>query len=207
MPGSEITRSPTLPIELNGVSVAVNGAAAGLIFVGKTSKEIQFIVPIGLTPGVATVVVNSRINGGTQFRGFLQIVAAQPDIFIRTDNRALICNITNELVMGCLTEPFNVTSPDKNGDNVQTVLQINLTGIRGALTSEVKVTIGTTDVTAADILRVRSHPDLPGLDLIDFRLPASLAGAGDVPVIVTVTKGGGTFTSRPAASAPLIEIQ
>lgn len=199
-PGSETTRSPALPIELNGVSVSINGAAAGLRFVGKTSKEIQFVVPIGLTPGVATVVVNSR-STGTQFRGFLQIVISQPDIFTTGSNRALICNITDPAVAGCVLEPFSVTT---NGS--PTVLQINLTGVRGVTTAEVRVSIGGTDVPATDILRVTSHADFPGLDFIDFRLPASFAGADDAPVIVTVTKGGGTFTSRPAASAPLIDI-
>jgi len=37
-------------------------------------------------------------------------------------------------------------------------------------------------------------------------LPASLAGAGDVPVIITVTKTGGPFQSRAAATAPKIKI-
>jgi uncharacterized protein (TIGR03437 family) len=208
--GSEINRSPALPVELNGVSVSVNGAAAGLSFVGKTSKQINFVVPLGVATGVATVVVNSRINGGTQFRGFLQIVTAQPDIF-RTlpppgpGGRALVCNVTNELVMGCLAEPFSVTSPDRNGDIVATVLQINLTGARGAVPAEVKITIGTTDITT-DVLRVRPNPEMPGLDLIDFKLPASLAGAGDVPIIVTITRSGAAFSSRPADTAPHITI-
>ena len=41
----------------------------------------------------------------------------------------------------------------------------------------------------------------------DALLPASLAGAGDVPVIVTVVTTAGTFTSRPADTAPHITIQ
>ena len=49
--------------------------------------------------------------------------------------------------------------------------------------------------------------DLPGTDRIDVTLPATLAGSGDVPVIVTVTISGTTFTSRPAANAaPMIRI-
>src|SRR5262249_20615357 len=48
--GSETMRSPALPVELNGVSVSINGAAAGLYFVGNSPKQINFVVPIGLTP-------------------------------------------------------------------------------------------------------------------------------------------------------------
>jgi hypothetical protein len=47
---------------------------------------------------------------------------------------------------------------------------------------------------------------MPGFDVIQFKLPAALAGAGDVPIIVTVTRTIGTFTSRPAATAPHITI-
>src|SRR5262249_22321329 len=43
---SETKRSPALPIELNGVSLSVNGAAAGLYFVGNSSKQINFVMPI-----------------------------------------------------------------------------------------------------------------------------------------------------------------
>jgi len=44
---SETLRSPALPVELNGVSVSVNGGAAGLYFVGDAEKQINFVVPIG----------------------------------------------------------------------------------------------------------------------------------------------------------------
>ena len=45
---SETERAPALPVELNGVSVSVNGAAAGLYSVGNTTKQINFVMPIGL---------------------------------------------------------------------------------------------------------------------------------------------------------------
>ena len=40
------SRRPHLPIELNGVSVSVNGAAAGLYFV--SAADVNFVVPVGL---------------------------------------------------------------------------------------------------------------------------------------------------------------
>lgn len=209
--GSETKRSPALPVELNGVSVSVNGAAAGLYFVGQASKQINFVVPIGMTTGVKTVVVNSRMGGGIQFKGFLLIVAAQPDIFTTTNDaggRAAVVNVTNP--MARTPEPFSVTSTDGSGNTVATVLEISLTGIRTVVAAEVKISIvtatGTTDITGDSIILVTPNREMPGFDLIQFRLPASLAGAGDVPIIVTITKGGGTFASRPAATAPHITI-
>jgi hypothetical protein len=47
---------------------------------------------------------------------------------------------------------------------------------------------------------------MPGFDIINFKLPDTLAGAGDVPIVVTFTRGGGTATSRPTATAPHIVI-
>ena len=200
---SETARSPILPAELAGVSVSVNGAAAGLYFVGNTARQIDFVMPPGLAPGLGTVVVN---NNGTVFRGFVQIVPSQPDILNPPTNdaggRALVCNVTNTSVGDCLREPFRVTSLDVTGASVATVLELHLTGVRGILPSEVKITIGTTDITPTS---VRRNTKFYGLDLITFTLPATLA-PGDYPIIVTVTKGGSTFSSRAAGTAPRIEI-
>ncbi|HYN24334.1 MAG TPA: hypothetical protein VES69_04760, partial [Pyrinomonadaceae bacterium] len=201
--GSETLRSPALPAELNGVSVSVNGAAAGLYFVGSTSKQINFVVPLGSAPGVATLVVNSRLNGGTQLRGLLQIVPAQPDLF-SAGGRAAIVNVTNPLAR--TGEPFTVTSMDGSGMTVPTVLEITLTGVRGVTPAEVKVTVGTTDITGASIVLVKPNLEMPGWDIINFMLPASLANSPDVPVIVTVTRGTAVFSSRPSATAPLVTI-
>jgi uncharacterized protein (TIGR03437 family) len=199
---SETARRPSLPVELNGVSVSVNGAAAGLYFVGNSPRQINFVVPIGLGPGVVPVVVN---NNGTVFRSFVTIVAAQPDIFTSTNDaggRAVVRNVTNPLLP--TPEPFTVKSLDGTGTLVATVLEISLTGVRGVAASEVKVTVGTTDITPA--IFVGPNPEMPGFDIVTFALPESLAGAGDVPIIVTVTRSGAAFVSRPADTAPHITI-
>lgn len=200
---SETARSPILPVELNGVSVSVNGAAAGLYFVGDGASEgINFVTPVGLSTGVATVVVN---NNGTVFRGFVQIVPSQPDIFTSTNDAggiAMVCNVTNPAVSNCVTGPFKVMSAaDGAGTLAPTMLEIWLTGVRAVAATEAKVTIGTTDITPT---AVRRNTNFFGNDLITITLPSTLA-PGDYPLIVTVTKGG-TFSSRAAATAPHITI-
>ncbi|HKZ81766.1 MAG TPA: hypothetical protein VJ124_26100 [Pyrinomonadaceae bacterium] len=200
----ESNRSPALPTELNGVSVSVNGAAAGLYFVGNSPKQINFVAPVGLSTGVATVVVN---NNGTVFRGFVLIVSAQPDIFTSTNDaggRALVVNVTNPLSR--TPEPFTVKSLDQSGTLVATVLEVTLTGVRGASTGEVKVIVGTTEISGTSILFVGPNREMPGFDLLNLTLPESLAGGGDVPIVVTVTRGGATFSSRSADTAPHITI-
>ncbi len=200
--GSETARKPILPIELNGVSVSVNGAAAGLYFVGNTSAEgIRFVVPIGLQPGIFPVVVN---NNGRVFRDFLNVVAAQPDLFSSTGDAGgtvIACNVTNPSVGGCVPGPFPLTSSNGTA-NVATVIEIQLTGVRGATTAETQVAIGTTNITPTS---VRVNTNMFGFDLITITLPSALA-PGTHPVRVTVTKGGVTTTSRGAATAPTITI-
>lgn len=213
---SESTRRPPLPIELNGVSVSINSAAAGLFSV--SPGQINFVVPPGLaaTTGTNTypVVIN---NNGTTIRSTITIVPAQPDIFTSTmgaGGRAVICNVTNPSVSGCIPEPFTVTTTyvDPSGQTVTapTKLQILLTGVRRITdASQITVRIGTTDIvgTTATTSPITVAPtDTPGMDQIVVTLPATLAGAGDVPVIVTITTGGQTFTSRPADTAPHVTI-
>jgi hypothetical protein len=207
---SETTRSPALPIELNGVSLSVNGAAAGLYFVGNASKQINFVMPIGLSASVANVAINvldSGANTDTLYRGLVQIIVAQPDIFTTTNDaggRAIAFNVTNPNAR--TPEPFTVTSTDASNATVPTVIELSVTGVRLATTAEITVTVGTTAISGTSILAVRPNPEMPGFDIINFTLPASLAGAGDVPVQVQFSRTGITTVSRPAATAPHITI-
>ncbi len=211
---SETQRRPPLPIELNGVSVSVgiNGAAAGLYFVGNNPNQINFVIPAAIavptaSPNTVPVVIN---NNGNVIRTTVPLVPAQPDLVSTTNGpggRAAVTNITNPLTP--LPEPpggFPVMSVNSSNQTVPTVLEIVLTGVRNATTSQVRVTVGTIDITGADILFVGSS-GTAGFDVIRFRLPAALAGAGDVPIVVSVTINGQTFTSRMGAEAPRIRIQ
>jgi uncharacterized protein (TIGR03437 family) len=209
---SEAAHRPSLPIELNGVTVSVNSAAAGLYFV--SPGQINFVVPPGLaaTSGTNTypVVIN---NNGTTIRTTIQLLPAQPDIFTDTTsfgtNRASALNVTNPLSAGS-PEPFAVTTTYVNGSGATvtapTILRFFLTGVRRVTDkAQITVRIGTTDLTGAAIVMV-SPTDSPGTDQIDVTLPATLAGAGDVPVIITVVKDGVTTSSRAADTAPRIRI-
>ena len=205
--GSETKRSPALPVELNGVSLSINGYAAGLHFVGSAPGQINFVTPIGLIPGlgkVAVNVLNAGANTDTIVRGLVPIVISQPDLFTTTNDaggRAIALNAMNRTM-----EPFSVTSTDDGGTSVPTVIELSVTGLRLVVPTEVTVTVGTTAITGADIVFLGPNREMPGLDILNFRLPASLAGAGDVPVVVTVVRGGLSVSSRPAASAPRIQI-
>jgi uncharacterized protein (TIGR03437 family) len=221
---SESQRKPPLPVELAGVTLSVNNAAAGLYFVSPT--EIQFVVPIGLAPltGTTTYPVVININDGSAVRtvrSALQIVAAQPDIYSSTNGpggRARIFNSTNPL-NATGTEPFTVTTTYVNGDGqnvtAPTKLRLVLTGVRTIIPrTAFTIRLVKADGTTTDIVstgdQIPTDPmvidGMPGAYTLDFILPASVAGAGDVSVIVIVNAGGLTFTSRPVDTAPKFRI-
>lgn len=196
---SEAGRSPSLPIELNGLSVSIGGAACGLYSVSPTT--ISFVVPIGLVPNAGTasypIVIN---NNGTVIRGQVVIVAAQPDIFTDSNGpggRAVVCNVTNPTIATCVIEPFNVTTPDASGTLVPTVLEVHVTGVRGTAASAITVTIGTTVIVPSNVIVL----DQPGFEEIVLTLPATV-DRGDLPIVIKV----GTATSRPSDSAPHVKI-
>ena len=198
-------RRPALPVELNGVSVSINGAAAGLYYV--SPAQINFVVPEGLAANTSDqtypVVIN---NNGAVIRSEIQIFSAQPDIFTDAnapDGRAAVFDVTNPFFL--LPEPFTVTSTDEAGESKATRLRILITGVHNIPTSQVVVRINETDISSDSILFV-GPSETPGFYQIDFQLPESLAGAGDVPIVVTVSSDQ-TFSSRASDNgAPHIQI-
>jgi hypothetical protein len=201
-----LQRSFTLPIELSGVTVTINGAAAGIKSVSQ--NEILFVVPPAL-PTVAAgtaypIVIN---NNGTVFRSTITVVPARPDIFTNLPTpgpggRASVFNATNSVLTG---EPITITTVKiKGGRRVATVFRVFLTGVGGVPSSAISIRVGTRDISGTAI----SAPVLrePGIYSIDFTLPIELRGAGDVPIIVTVNAGGTIFQSRLEDTAPRFRI-
>lgn len=200
-----LERRFTLPIELSGVTMTVNGAAVGLKSVGL--RQITFVVPPGLAASAAgtvyPVVVN---NNGIVFRGNITIVPARPDIFTNLlspgpGGRARVFNATNRVLT---TEPFTVRTFRLRGSRlVPSVLRIYLTGVNNRAATEISVRIGNTPVTT-----VLSAPVLvePGVYSIDFTLPPEFAGRGDQPIVVIVNIGGVLYQSRLEDTAPRIFI-
>lgn len=217
---SESHRSPSLPTELAGVSVSINNAAAGLYFV--SPAEIQFVVPAGLAAqtGASTsrVVININEGGAVRtVRNVLQIVPAQPDIFTRLDarTRALAFNITTGTSMVEPADGFPVTT-DVAGTARPTILSIFLTGVRNSTITRANVTvsIGDRNLTGTDIQQLTAGSeqafittDVPGIEQLNVQLRADMAGLGDQPLVISVTVGGVTFTSRSATTAPRIRIR
>ncbi len=200
-----LERRFTLPIELSGVTMTVNGAAVGLKAVGQ--RQITFVVPPGLGSSdagtVYPVVVN---NNGVIFRGKITIVPARPDIFSTVfgpGGRAKVFNATNRVLT---TEPFTVRTFRLRGSRlVPSVLRIYVTGVNNLPANAFTVRIGSRVIAGASIISSATLVE-PGVYTVDFTLPPELAGAGDQPIVVSVSINGVVYSSRLDDTAPRIFI-
>jgi len=205
-----LDRSFTLPVELSGVTMTINGAACGLKRVSQ--RQIVFVVPQGLTIDGSTnnsvydVVIN---NNGTLIKGKVTIVPTRPDIF--TDlptpgpgGRARIFNATNAPFLN--GEPFTVTTIKRRGGRrVATILRVYMTGVQNLLGSDFTIRIGDRTISGSNVI-ASSIIREPGVFSVDFILPPELNGAGDVPIVISTTINGVTYFSRLDDTAPRLRI-
>lgn len=202
-----INRSFNLPIELGGVTMTINGAACGLKTVSQ--NQIVFVAPPALSSGVMGTIYDFVVNNnGTEFKGFITIVPARPDIFTTLlvpgpGGRAQITNVTNRVHT---TEPFTVrTFLVRGGQRVPSVLRVRVTGIANTSAAVISIRIGSVTITGAQVLTGGILVE-PGVYTVDFTLPDSLNLAGDQPIILTVNAGGTIFSSRLDDTAPRLRI-
>ena len=192
-----ITRSFSLPIELSGLTLSINGAACGLKSVSR--HRIEFVVPPAIASSASGTFYPIVItNNGTKLKSTVLIVPAQPDIFTKNQEvaafgRANLFNVTNRVRT---TEPFVIKTIKVKGNMlVPSVIRVYLTGVANVSSGAITVRIGASTISGTAI---KTSPSIiePGVYIFDFELPAALLGGGDQPIIVTVTAGGVAFSSR-----------
>lgn len=166
--------------------------AATLLFVSPT--QINFIVPSlpdGTTPVVATID-DKGVSTGT-----VQIQRVAPGLFsANADGRGVAAAVAVKVAAsGAQTSQYTfqwdaargtrVSVPiDLGSETDQVILLLYGTGIRGvAAGAPVTATIGG---VSAEVLYAGAQPEYAGLDQVNVRLPRSLAGRGEVNVLLTV---------------------
>jgi uncharacterized protein (TIGR03437 family) len=187
------TPSTNLPTTLAGVSVTVQdnagtSATAPLFFV--SAGQINFLVPPNLANGPATVTVVK--NSSPVATSAIQLAAVAPALFTANSNgkgvaAAYFSTAANPTIFAftcgstagsCVSAPFDI------GTTGGAVLVLYGTGIRNnSGLSTVKVTIGG---IAATPVYAGPQNQFPGLDQINVPVPASLAGKGEVDVVLAV---------------------
>lgn len=176
--------------------MTINGVACGLKSVD--GDKIRFVAPIALASATAgtsyPVVINAN---GRVLKTKMVIVPARPDVFneamfIGPGGRARSLNVTNRVYT---KEPFVIRTIRRRGDVLRpTVIRVYMTGVAnmdpGAITIRIKdsIVVGTNVISNVLVE--------PGVYIVDFELPPTLEGVGDQPLVVTVTLGGVSFSSR-----------
>jgi uncharacterized protein (TIGR03437 family) len=187
----------SLPTSLGGLRVSITdrtGASfdAPLFFV--SAGQINYLVPAQAAEGEGTVQVVR--NDVTIAHGKLQITSFAPAIFAaNSDGRNAAAALTQRvaangaIVNGVATrfdtvQQRQVPQPISLGaDSDQAFLLLFGTGFRESPQSSVTATIGATPV---EVLYAGPQGQFAGMDQINLRLPRSLAGRGEMDVIVSV---------------------
>ena len=186
-----------LPTTLGGTTVFVRDSsgterAAPLFFV--SPMQVNYQIPIGTLPGPASVTVISS-NGLAQ--GTVQMNRVAPGLFTaNSDGQGVPAAVAVRVKANGaqIFEPVATFDPAQNKnvplpidlgpEGEQVVLLLFGTGVRNRSSlSAVTITIGG---VAAQIDYAGPQPDFVGLDQLNVHVPRSLAGRGEVNLVLTV---------------------
>jgi len=198
-PKTEAVTSLPLPQTLGGVRVAVTDQhqreySARLLFV--SPEQVNFIAPVALLPGPATVKVFGP-NNELRASGLVQIEQVVPSLFAANfDGQGVAAAVAVrvkpdgsqqvEQVFTCESQGGRCSplALDVGSESEQVILLLFGTGIRWRSSLEsVRVTIGD---GAAELLYAGRQLEYEGLDQVNVRLPRSVAGRGEVEVLLEV---------------------
>lgn len=175
------------PATLGGVGVAITDSAgvtraAPIQYV--SPGQVNYLVPAGSAPGIATVTIgkssgSAQIDSvGTGLYSVNGTIAAATAALYAPDGTITPVNVF-QCNPACTSVPMSV-------GNAGAVLVVTLygTGFRNvASAANASLTIGGVQ---AQILYLGAQPTYPGLDQVNMVVPRSLAGAGEVPTVLTV---------------------
>ena len=167
--------------------------AAPLFFV--SPAQVNFALPVGVTQGTATVT--STNGNGTMSTGNVAIVAVAPGLFAANSNGQGVAAALVLRVKANGTQVFEQVAVFDPGGNSFVAAPIDLgppeeqvflilygTGMRfRSSLSGAQLTVGG---TALEVLFLGGQGVFVGLDQLNARLPRSLAGRGQVNVVLVV---------------------
>ena len=196
-PATQAANTLPLPTILGSTSVKLKDSAgverlSPLFFV--SPGQVNYLVPKETALGAAAVTV---ANGANNFIGSINVARVSPAIFTaNADGRDVPAAILLKVLSGGaqVTEPvaqfnamqnrFVARQLELGAEGDQAFLILFATGIRGrASLANVTARIGG---MPAEVSYAGEQGGLVGLDQLNIRLPRSLAGRGDVDVVLLV---------------------
>jgi uncharacterized protein (TIGR03437 family) len=183
--------STPLPPTLNGTSVSIvdatgNATAAPLVYVSAT--QINYLVPSSVATGPATVTVTS--GDGTQSSGQINLSSVAPGVFTLNAANLVAADAVCASASGAQTfeNVYQVTNgavlaaPLNLSGCAETVLEIFGTGFDSVSASGVQVTLAGSQV---QVTYAGPQGSFVGLDQVNIVIPQSLAGSGNIPLVLT----------------------
>ncbi len=184
--------SGSLSTSLGGTTVTVTdsaGASAPAQLFYVSPSQVNWAVPANVALGAATVAVKS--GDGSTHNGSVTIVDVQPAL-ITLNSAGLIAGGILRVKPDGTQVNENLYSVDASGAVVAAPVDVTTgqvylifygTGFRRASAGQVTASINGASLPVA---YAGAQGSFVGLDQVNVQLPASLAGAGDVPLILTV---------------------
>jgi uncharacterized protein (TIGR03437 family) len=168
----------TFPTNVAGTTVTVNGRPAQIFFL--SPSQVNFLVPPQTELGTADVIVTN--SEGFPSRGSVATLRSAPGIFTKNGD-----GIGEALALNSDTLQESPFDPSDG----KLRLTLFATGARNA--SELSVTIGGQVIVPELVL---ASNEMPGLDEIHLKAPASLKGAG----LVNVSAEGDNRAGNPVST-------
>ena len=178
--------SPNWPTTLGGATVTVKDSAATvrnaqISYASPT--QLNFVVPAGTASGVATVTVTV---GSSSVAGSLNVVASYPNLFSLNSGglAAAYVQYQNGQTSNVYQTQNGVVVPQPvSAGTASNAAYLILAGSGIGAASQVTATIGGVNAT---VIYAGAQGTYPGLDQYNILIPPSLAGKGQVDVILTV---------------------
>jgi len=184
---AELDSNGQLPTELGAIRVEINGVAAPLYFV--SPSQINLVVPAGLSPGAANVIIRAVGSGATK-SGTALLRTTDPGIFTLDTSGSGPGAILNAVTYQ--GPPFIVQTPE-NGADTRTRVAVYATGIRHAAVVTAAAQDPAGNRYALTVEYAGAAPGFFALDQVNLLLPPDLDGAGAVALVLTAD----TFNSNP----------
>ena len=184
-----------LPTSLGGVTVQITdsgGNTQGAQIYYVTPSAVCFLVPPGTASGIATVAIASSTGS---FTGGAQIDSVAPGVYTANASGSGVAaalaaiygasgTVTPQSVFNCpsgagscVSVPMSLGGPSDN-----LIVSLYGTGWRNSAMQNTWARIGGVPSTVQYIGPVAGAP---GLDQVNLFVPRSLAGSGEVPVVLT----------------------
>jgi uncharacterized protein (TIGR03437 family) len=199
----------TLPYEVSGLSVTVNGAAVPVIYASPSA--VKFFMPSDVAEGTVEVIVSSQ--DGYICQGLVSVERNATRIMTTGDDDNGSATVTNGLNL--IASNFDVTSPGNFGSDKRTRLTFFVTGISGSVFNidgsndirvdgkiranlaegvTVEARLGNGQVLTLPVEFAGAQGTLPGLDQVTVILLSEMKGAGTVQLQLVV---GGRRSNAP----------